>query len=323
MNTIKQGKKRLLTTFIVGFVLLFLLLILQTFSNKYGDSFYLPWLWLIILYGPLLVLLYQVKHSNFKINIRGITILSILLVIASLGVILSMGMSTIDFRINVMQKSFIFLIPLEGFIIYLIYKNLYLPSKAGGEDVLPKDPIVFISYNHNDAEIALKIKDALEHSKIEVIMDRFNMKAGTDIQEFIKESLKACTVTLSLVSNKSLESAWVAKETVDTIFLEAYVEDKKFIACFLDPDFFDLGYTLKVVDKINIQIEKIQNLVSKSHEQGIDTRDLNDQKSRLIALRNNLDGIIGRLRESLCLDVREDAFSKSMKQLVESIQVED
>ena len=51
----------------------------------------------------------------------------------------------------------------------------------------------------------------------------------------------------------------------------------------------------------------------------IDTRDLNNQNSRLLALRNNLDEIVRRLRESLCLDVRESSFKNSMFQLVKSI----
>jgi hypothetical protein len=46
---------------------------------------------------------------------------------------------------------------------------------------------------------------------------------------------------------------------------------------------------------------------------------LNDENTRLLALRNNLDGIVGKLRESLSLDVRENLFKKSMKRLILAI----
>ena len=68
-----------------------------------------------------------------------------------------------------------------------------------------------------------------------------------------------------------------------------------------------------------MQIKENQKLISDYHEKMLDTRDLNDENTRLLALRNNLDGIVGKLRESLSLDVRENLFKKSMKRLILAI----
>ena len=202
-------------------------------------------------------------------------------------------------------------------LIYIYRIKLYIKE---GNGKITMDPKVFISYNHNDSVTALKIKDVIEKAEIPVIIDVVDMKAGTDIKEFIQNSLIEATAIVSLVSNKSLKSAWVAKESIDTLFLETYMENKKFIACYLDDDFFQNDYTLKTVDIIDLQIKEVQDFIEQSHDKGIDTRDLNNQKSRLIELRNGLDGIIGRLRDSLCLDVRKNSFDQSMKKLIETIE---
>lgn len=182
------------------------------------------------------------------------------------------------------------------------------------------DPKVFISYNHSDSEVALKILDALEKASIEVIIDQEDMMAGADIKNFIEKSIGESTVTVSLVSNRSLKSAWVALETIDTFFLERYMKNKKFIACYLDDDFFQPDYTLKAVTDIDEQLKTNQKMIPEYQQKMIDTRDLNIQNTRLLALRNNLDGIIGRLRDSLCLDVREEPFNQSMKKLIQAIE---
>lgn len=61
-------------------------------------------------------------------------------------------------------------------------------------------------------------------------------------------------------------------------------------------------------------------MIPEYQQKMIDTRDLNTQNTRLLALRNNLDGIIGRLRDILCLDVREESFNLSMKKMIQAIE---
>lgn len=200
-------------------------------------------------------------------------------------------------------------------------KKLYIKKVVDAStDFSNMDPKVFISYNHSDSEVALKILDALEKASIEVIIDQEDMMAGADIKNFIEKSIGESTVTVSLVSNRSLKSAWVALETIDTFFLERYMKNKKFIACYLDDDFFQPDYTLKAVTDIDEQLKTNQKMIPEYQQKMIDTRDLNIQNTRLLALRNNLDGIIGRLRDSLCLDVREEPFNQSMKKLIQAIE---
>ena len=182
---------------------------------------------------------------------------------------------------------------------------------------------VFISYNHKDQEISFKLKNALKSNGIDVIIDADSMQAGDAIKEFIEESIANSNITLSVISNASLLSGWVGMETINTFFAVKINKDRKFIACFLDDDFFNKEFTLKAVDKIDQDISEIENLMSEYSEKKLDTGDLNAEKTRLYDLRNNLDKIIGKLRGSLCIDIRGEQFEQNLPKILEAINVAD
>ena len=180
-------------------------------------------------------------------------------------------------------------------------------------------PKVFISYNHADSEVADKLKAALEAHHIYVHIDKAVMEAGADIQSFIESSIRETDVTLSLVSNNSLLSAWVAMESINTFYNERLQDGRKFIACYLDDDFFQLDYRLRATRRINAKIDEIEKLMSEYAVERIDSTDLNSQKTRLYAMRNNLGAILDRLRSSLCLDIREARFEESVTKIVKAL----
>ena len=65
--------------------------------------------------------------------------------------------------------------------------------------------------------------------------------------------------------------------------------------------------------------DEIDKLIPKYIKKRIDTNDLNNQKTRLFQLRNNLGDILLRLKESLCLDIRENKFEESVSKIVSTI----
>jgi hypothetical protein len=193
-------------------------------------------------------------------------------------------------------------------------------GSAGGDSVSVGAPTVFISYNHGDSEVADKLKAALEKSGIVVCIDKAVMDAGANIQEFIESSIRDTGVTLSLVSNHSLLSAWVALESIDSFYQEKFTGKKKFIACYVDDDFFRSDFRLTATKQIDEKIDEIDKLIPEYIAQKIDTNDLNSQKSRLFKLRNNLGDILLRLRESLCIDIREGKFDENVGKIVSAIK---
>lgn len=179
---------------------------------------------------------------------------------------------------------------------------------------------VFISYNHGDSQVAEKLKSAIEAKGIRVTIDNVDMRAGASIQEFIESSIRDADVTLSIVSNRSLLSAWVALESITAFYNEKLRSDKKFIACYLDNEFFDIGYRLNATEQIEAEIERINILIPKYLDKQFDTKDLAGQRDRLVNLRNGLGNILERLKDSLTLDIRDPEFDKSLARIIQAIE---
>jgi hypothetical protein len=178
---------------------------------------------------------------------------------------------------------------------------------------------VFISYNHNDSAVADKLKEELRKASIEVFIDKEKMLAGEDIKTFIEKCVKDSNITLSVVSKKSLMSAWVAMESVNSFFHEK-TSEKKFIACFIDDSFFSRGFTDEALDIIDVEVADIQDTIKKRMDRGRGISDLENELKRYRNLQNNIDEIIRRLRESLCINIKDDNFEKNFPKILEAIK---
>jgi hypothetical protein len=182
-----------------------------------------------------------------------------------------------------------------------------------------KEEKVFISYNHKDSEIAHRLKDKLVAENINVVIDSERMMPGEDIKEFIENCVRETGVTISLVSKNSLLSAWVAMESINTFYHSKTDQQKKFIGCFISDEFFKREFTDEALDHVEAEIKEIQNLVSARMEKNRSIRDLQNELTRLTELRHNMDEIIRRLRESLCIDIRNDNLDNNFKKIVQAI----
>lgn len=183
----------------------------------------------------------------------------------------------------------------------------------------PGDKVnVFISYNHKDKQIADELKSKLNLADIKVILDSEMMKPGENISNFIEQSILKSEITLSIVSNNSLLSSWVGFETINTFYHEKF-GNKKFIACYTDEDFFDNKFRVTATRKIDEKINELDSLILEYMSLKLDPTDLNDEKTRLFQLRNNLGDILQRLRNSLCIDIKESAFESNVERIILAI----
>jgi formylglycine-generating enzyme required for sulfatase activity len=176
---------------------------------------------------------------------------------------------------------------------------------------------VFVSYNHEDSQVAVRVVAFLRKHNIEVTIDSAAMPPGGDIQGFIERSIRDTDVTLSIVSNKSLASGWVALESVTTFWFEKFERNKRFIPCYLDKDLFEDDYSNRVLPQINERLAQLDAQIEADKEKGGDPQHLQSQRTRLFELKKNLGKILLRLRDSLTLDIREEAFEPSLTRIVE------
>jgi threonine dehydrogenase-like Zn-dependent dehydrogenase len=181
-------------------------------------------------------------------------------------------------------------------------------------------PRAFISYNHDDTAAALRVKQLLEKHGVEVIIDADSMLAGEHISEFIRRSILDSDVVISIISSRSLNSAWVASETIGSINRNKWGEEVTLIACYLDDQWFQPEFRLECTKKIDERLQRIEQLISEYPAQKLDSSDLNDEKTRLYDLRNNLGTILAAFKDLLCLDIRDDQFDESGRRLVNTIR---
>lgn len=80
----------------------------------------------------------------------------------------------------------------------------------GSDPGAPYD--VFISYSHDDAEIATAIDVALRLSGLRVFLDRRDIKLGESLVTRVFDGIAAAAAQLVLVSKSSVASGWVAQE---------------------------------------------------------------------------------------------------------------
>lgn len=77
----------------------------------------------------------------------------------------------------------------------------------------PRYPRVFISYSHEDKNIAQEIANELTKNGIDPWYDAWEIKAGDSlIQKVFEEGLKDCAVFTILLSPTSVNSSWVKNE---------------------------------------------------------------------------------------------------------------
>lgn len=181
-----------------------------------------------------------------------------------------------------------------------------------------KKKIVFISYNHKDKDSAFRVKETLEASNIDVIIDSQNISPGQEINEFIIESIRRSFVTLSIVSANSLLSAWVVIESIKTLDSEQ-IANKKFIGGYIDSSFFKRTFTDNALNSIENEILEIQTIIQDRLQKNRNIDDVQNELIRYNDLKHNLPKIIRKLKDSYTVDITPENYDSGIQQIINAI----
>lgn len=78
---------------------------------------------------------------------------------------------------------------------------------------MAKHPKAFISYSHDDKNIALKLSEKLRENGIEVWIDKWEILPGDSlVQKIFEEGLSSIDAFIVIISKSSVNSAWVKQE---------------------------------------------------------------------------------------------------------------
>src|SRR5262249_35223091 len=157
----------------------------------------------------------------------------------------------------------------------------------------------------DDAAAATRLASLLRANNLDVVIDTDAMLPGERIPDFIDRSIRDCDAVVSVISNRSLVSAWVASETIKSFSRNKWTGDLIFIGCYLDEEWFRPEFRLECTQQIDERLQRIEQLLADYAARRIDSSDLNEEKTRLYSLRNNLGDILAVFRNTLCLDIRD------------------
>lgn len=177
---------------------------------------------------------------------------------------------------------------------------------------------VFISYSHKDKDVADMVKKVLVENGIEVTIDRENMEAGEFINNFIRDSIRDNNFILSIVSENSLRSGWVGKESTASFFAE-WLSDKHFIPVYINPSFFEPKFYIDTLKYIAAKEMELKSTMAEIEQYKGDTRPFNDEYDKLFDLRSNLGLIIQRLKSVLVIDISGEYFQEGMNKVIARI----
>lgn len=89
-------------------------------------------------------------------------------------------------------------------------------------------PAVFLSYTHEDRDLAEKIATQLTTVGIDTWWDEWEIRAGDSIVQKIDEGLGDCTHFIVLLTPRSIDKPWVKAE-MDAAFVRKLTDSVKFI----------------------------------------------------------------------------------------------
>ncbi len=177
---------------------------------------------------------------------------------------------------------------------------------------------VFISYNHNDEEIAFKLKKDLEDMGIEVIIHT-DILIGFEISQFVIESIQQADFILQLISKDFLTSAWVAQESIKA-FNAVEMVRKIVLPCEIDESLRDTNFRKTAMETFDAKLKELNDEIKKRLDKNESTDDLAPQRKRLLQLKNNYDTIISEFNQKDRGDLRGNLYGRGLQKIVYSIR---
>ena len=181
-------------------------------------------------------------------------------------------------------------------------------------------PVVFLSYSHADAGVALTFREALANSGLEVTVDVDHLQPGEDIAEFGREAVRQADATICLVSTISLKSAWVMFEAMTTLQQEQADGETRLITCATDQSVLDSAFGLEITRAIDGRLEALNALITEYLTKQLDFNDLSIERSRWMRMRAGFGDVLDRARNSLTLILTPDNLRESAERIADHVR---
>lgn len=181
-------------------------------------------------------------------------------------------------------------------------------------------PVVFLSYAHAEAAIALPFCEALSSCGLQVTVDVEHLQPGEDITEFALDSVREADATICLVSAASLKSAWVVFEAMSTLQKENADPGARLITCATDPLVFEPGFGLEITRAIDARLANLNGIISQYLSQQLDFSELSTERGRWIRMRAGFSDVLDRVRNCLTIIITSDNLRQSAERIADHVR---
>lgn len=177
---------------------------------------------------------------------------------------------------------------------------------------------IFLSYNHQDKTMALRIKEELEKYHIQVRMDDSDVKAGQSIEDFIAKQTRQNQAVMILLSKSSLKSSWVIYESMIAMFDELLYK-KLIIPVTLDAAFEDNSFSMEIVNHLDAQIMVNKDMVLQFESKHLNPEHIQQQINRLNDARNQVPKVLRKLQSAAVKSVAQGNMENTLKRIAEML----
>lgn len=197
--------------------------------------------------------------------------------------------------------------------------SLPQPASPGGPSKR-----VFVSYCHDDEAFVQKFVTALESASVNVTVDYKTLRLGDSINQFIKKAVRGTERTIIVVSDKSIRSAWVMAEFLETVLYEQVTDSSRLIPIHLDKSVFDPDLPLEIDKELETKIGEVDDRIRKALDRKMDLEPFGDVRDRLRNLQFNIGKAVQRLTSVLSGDFSDpNDFQQGLDKVMESLNLEN
>lgn len=190
-------------------------------------------------------------------------------------------------------------------------------SNANSSEILD----VFISYSTKDQEAKNELVGVFQREGITFFLDEKSLEIGKDIDDSLENALDNTRFTVFLVSENSLKSIWVSKETIYRLLNEQASGEVSILPVLLDNKAFDEEFVFEIHDIMTAELEKQKNLRQKAAERSMDTSKYDERIERLEFVIPQLNTIFTKLTEGLSANFFDESRKEAdLKKLIDTIK---
>lgn len=187
-------------------------------------------------------------------------------------------------------------------------------------DIPPDSAVssIFLSYNHGDEMTAVLIKEGLQKHRIQVRMDKSDVRPGESIEDFIANQTRQNQAVMILLSKKSLKSSWVIYESTVAMFNEL-LNKRVIIPVTLDTAFEDDLFSLEIIDHLDAEISKKRDMLRQFESKHINPEHIQKQLNKLNDARNQVPKILSKLRGAAIKSVAQKNLEDTLKSIADML----